>query len=551
RVFKRGTTVGVFQFESGGMQEYLKKMEPESIEDLTAMNALYRPGPMTMIDDFINRKHGRTPVRYLHPLLEPILKETHGIIVYQEQVMQIASELGGFSMAQADILRKAMGKKDPEMMEKQRSAFMEGAIRKRIPMEVADAIFALMEEFAGYGFNKSHATCYSVVAYQTAYFKAHHPVEFMAANLTSEMGNSDRIVVLYEECRRMGIPVFPPDVNESTSVFMPHRNGIRFGLGAVKNVGLGAVESIVQARTSEGAFKTLYDFCERVSLRAVNKKVIESLIQCGAMDSLEGTRAQKMAALPRAMDLVQSYQENADRSQISMFEEQFAQERLFPELPAVEPWSQMETLKREKELLGVYHSGHPLSKFEDEVRAFAHPTLDRLSETETGKTVRVCGLITQVGTRVDRKGKPMAFFQIEDFTGSSKVVVFSDPYEKFRYCIREDGMVVVSGRLDRREDREMCSILASEIMPLEQARERFTRRLLIRVPENGDGAGTVSKIKTLLNAQPGNVGVYFVTSPKDREDVVMVSKTHRVQAGAELVQSLRDVLGKENVWLEG
>jgi DNA polymerase-3 subunit alpha len=551
RIFKQGSTVGVFQFESGGMQEYLKKLEPESIEDLTAMNALYRPGPMTMIDDFINRKHGRTPVRYLHAMLESILKETHGIIVYQEQVMQIASELGGFSMAKADILRKAMGKKNPELMQEQRTAFVDGAVHKGISRETADAIFMLMEEFAGYGFNKSHATCYSIVAYQTAYLKAHHPVEFMAANLTSEMGNTDRVVVLIEECRRMGITVYPPDVNESAAPFTTHREGIRFGLAAVKNVGHGAVESIVQGRGAEGPYRNLYDLCGRVNLRLVNKKVLESLIQCGAMDSLEGSRAQKMAALARAVDLVQLSQGNAARGQTSIFEEENSQSRLYPDLPVVEPWPQQETLKWEKELLGVYLSGHPLLKFEDEVRAFSHPALGLVAELETGRTVRVCGLITQLGTRIDRKGKPMAFFQIEDFSGSAKVVVFSDAYEKFRFCIQEDGMVMVLGKLDRREDSDLYSVLASEVLPLEQARGRYTKRLLIRIVANGDSRDQVARIKGILGAQPGDIPVYFVTGGNGEKEVVMVSRSIRVRPNTDLVSSLRTVLGKENVWIEG
>jgi len=551
RIFRRGSTVGVFQFESGGMQEYLKKLEPESIEDLTAMNALYRPGPMTMIDDFINRKHGRTPVQYLHPLLESILKETHGIIVYQEQVMQIASELGGFSMAKADVLRKAMGKKSQELMQEQRMAFVEGAIQKGIPKDLSEAIFTLMEEFAGYGFNKSHATCYSIVAYQTAYLKAHHPIEFMAANLTSEMGNADRIVVLYEACRHMGIPVYPPDVNESVAHFNPHGKGIRFGLGAIKNVGMGAIEYIVQARTIGGPFKNLYDFCERVNLRPVNKKVLESLVQSGAMDSLEGNRAQKMTALGRAVELVQSSQQNAGLGQISIFAEETGQTRLYPGLPLVEPWSQSDMLKREKELLGLYVSGHPLLKYEDEIHAFANPALDRLNEIETGRTVRVCGIIAQVGTRLDRKGKSMAFFSLEDFTGSAKVVVFSDAFEKFRSCIQEEHMVMVLGKLDRREDSDLCSVLASEIFPLEQARNRYTKRLCLRIADGGNSADKIARIKTLLGGCSGDIPVYFMTGNNGSKEVVMVSKKFRVQPGADLVQSLRGVLGKEHVWIEG
>ena len=281
RIFAHGETIGIFQFESSGMREYLRKLQPDCIEDLTAMNALYRPGPMDWIDDFIDRKQGRVPVEYLHPQMETVLKETYGIIVYQEQVMQIAALLGGFSLGKADVLRKAMGKKIADLMAEQKIEFVKGAAEKGISEATANDVFAMIDKFAGYGFNKSHATCYSIVAYQTAYLKAHYPAEFMAANLTSEMGNTDRVVILIDECKRMGIEVMPPDVNESDAQFTATDQGIRFGMGAVKNVGLGAIQSIIAGREKLGRYQTLFEFCRHINLRQVNRKVLESLIQAG------------------------------------------------------------------------------------------------------------------------------------------------------------------------------------------------------------------------------------------------------------------------------
>jgi len=550
-IFAEGETVGIFQFESSGMRECLKKLQPESIEDLTAMNALYRPGPMEWIDDFIARKHNRTQVTYLHPLLEPLLKETHGIIVYQEQVIQIASELGGFSMGKADLLRRAMGKKRPDLMQEQRNAFVEGAMKKGIPEETAASIFDLMDRFAGYGFNKSHATCYSIIAYQTAYLKAHYPLEFMAANLTSEMGNTDRVVVLIDECRRMGIDVLPPDVNESDVHFIVTEKGIRFGLGAVKNVGRGAIQSMVAARNRVGPFHTIFDFCQSINLRLANKKVLESLIQVGAMDSLEGTRAQKMAVLAKAMSLAQAAQHQADLGQTSIFEEQVSKTSLYLELPKVEPWSQADKLRREKALLGFYVSGHPLLKFEDEVKAFCYPVLTNLGDVPTGQAVRVCGIITEVTKRLDRKDQLMAFFALEDFSGSVRVIAFADVCEKYRPLIKEDGMVVVLGKLDRRDDRGEASILASEILPLEEARQRFTKRVALNIDANALADGERDRVIMLLEKFPGACQVYINIKMNERDEFLLRSKKYEINPTPELIHDLRLVLGNENVWIEG
>ncbi|MCJ7812708.1 DNA polymerase III subunit alpha, partial [bacterium] len=509
RIFSNGDTVGIFQFESSGMREYLKKLQPEKIEDLTAMNALYRPGPMEMINDFIDRKNGRIPVHYMHPLLKPILEETHGVIIYQEQVTQIASEIGGFSLGKADLLRRAMGKKRPDLMQEQRTAFIQGAMERTVSEDIANSIFDLMDRFAGYGFNKSHATCYSIVAYQTAFLKAHYPLEFMASNLTSEMGNTDRIVILIDECRRMGIDILPPDVNESYYNFIITGKAIRFGLGAIKNVGKSAIQSIIEGRKRMDRFKNIYDFCQNINLRLVNKKVIESLIQVGAMDSLEGNRAQKMAVCMKVVGLAQSSQQNVDMGQTSIFGDSISKTELYPELPPIDPWSQSELLRREKEFIGFYISGHPLLKYEDEINAFAHPKLENIIDTPNGQTIRICGIITKMKNRLDRRDKPMAFFTLEDFTGSVRVIVFSEPYEKFRHLIQNDQMVVVLGNLDRRGDQGESSILATEILPLEQARDRYAKRLSLNLRKETLSDGIIGRIQMLLDKYPGSCQTYL------------------------------------------
>jgi DNA polymerase-3 subunit alpha len=550
KIFANGETVGIFQFESSGMREYLKKLEPECIEDLIAMNALYRPGPMNWIDDFIARKQDHSKISYPHQLLEPILNETHGIIVYQEQVIQIASSLAGFSKGKADLLRRAMGKKDPKLMQEQRTAFIEGANKQQISADTAMAIFDLIEKFAGYGFNKSHATGYSIIAYQTAYLKAHYPVEFMAASLTSEMGNSNRIVILFEECRRMGIKVLPPDVNESESNFTVIGKEIRFGLCAVKNVGLGAIQSIVEARNNKGRFETIYDFCENINLRSVNKKVVESLIQVGALDSIKGSRAQQMTALAKSISLAQSSQQRTSHGQTSIFEEKSDQKQLYPELPNVPDWSQSEILRREKELLGLYISGHPLIKYEDEVKAFSKPILENLSVIATGQSVRICGIISEIRTHLDRKENTMAFLNIEDFTSSARVIIFSDMYEKYRDIIQLEEMVVIGGKVDRKGESSDANIIASEIFSLKDARNRFTNKLVILMEINKINNDELDRIKLLLKKFTGKCSVQFNVLTEKGEKIKLKSREIYTDPTPDLIRDLRVILGKENIWLE-
>lgn len=551
RIFSNGETVGIFQFESSGMRDYLKKLHPESIEDLIAMNALYRPGPMNWIDDFILKSEGKTDIEYLHPTLEPILKETHGIIVYQEQVMQIASSLAGFSLGKADMLRRAMGKKDLTLMQEQRETFVSGAKQKNISEEKANNIFDLMDKFAGYGFNKSHATCYSIVAYQTAYLKNYYPGEFMAANMTSEMNNTDRIVILYDECSRMQIPVLPPDINVSHAEFTVTENSIRFGLGAIKNVGIGAIESIITSRSKEGPYKTIFDFCKRVNLRLVNKKVLESLIQVGAMDCLEGNRAQKMAILEKAISLAQNAQQILHSGQTSIFGKEISEKQLFPELPIVPDWSQTEKLKHEKELCGIYLSGHPLSRFTEEIRAFSNPLIESLTHTNTGKTVRICGILTEVKKHLDKKNNTMAFFKIEDFTGSVRGIAFSNIYDKFRELVEDDKIVIIHGKLDRRDENGDITIIASDFLPIEQARECLTKRIVMHVLTNQLGNEKLDRIKYLLEKNIGNCPIHFHLVSETGESFKLRSTKYSINPTRNLIENLQTILGQESVWFEG
>lgn len=546
-VFANGNTIGIFQFESSGMQTYLKKLKPTCIADLIAMNALYRPGPMDMIDDFIARKHGQKKIEYLHPKLEPILKETYGIIVYQEQVMRIASDLGGFSLGGADLLRRAMGKKKVELMQKQRELFIKGAAKNGVSEQLGNEIFDLMDKFAGYGFNKSHAACYSVVAYQTAWLRAHYPAEFMAANMTSEMGNIDRIVILIEECRKMGLNVLPPDVNESEASFNATADGIRFGLGAVKNVGLKPIKAVVDARNEGGRFSTIFDFTSRVDLRALNKKVLESLIQVGAMDSLEGHRAQLMEAIELAVSYAQ--RQNADRTmgQFSIFDQEDAEVvQDTPLLPAVKSWDKTESLLREKELLGFYISGHPLRKYREEVNLFSTLQAKDVPTTQDGQLVRMGGLVISVKKLLDRKGKTMAFITVEDFSGMVEIIAFSDAYGEYKDQIVPDAMLMFLGRISIREGEDP-KILLEETFPLEYARERFTRNVTIILPPEKLNSEFVQGMGKFIERNPGECPIFLQVTTPDNQERYIRSKRFRLTPSALVLQQLTEMVGSGNI----
>ncbi|MFQ5602035.1 MAG: DNA polymerase III subunit alpha [bacterium] len=549
-IFSRGETVGIFQFESSGMREYLRKLRPQAFEDLIAMNALYRPGPMDWIDDFIQRRNGQKKIEYVHPMLEPILKETYGIIVYQEQVMRIASALAGFSMGKADLLRRAMGKKDPELMAEQRSLFLEGCAKNNISKNLANQIFDLMDKFAGYGFVKPHSTCYALVAFQTAYLKRFYPAEFMAATLSSEMGTTKRVVILLEECKRMGLSVLPPDVNQSHADFIARDNGIHFGLGAVKNVGKNAIESIVSAREEGGPFTKIFELCERIDSRLVNKKVLESLIQAGAMDQLEGHRAQKMLCVEQAIGFAQSTLKNKMNGQTGLFDNDDPSNAQYPPLPTVPQWSKSEALTREKEILGFYLSGHPLDKFQDEVQIFATAHLNELDELKDGKEVKVCGIVTECKNILDRKNKPMAFLTLEDFYGAAEVIVFSKIYEKYRELLAPDSMVVVSGRLNTREEGE-TKILCDEVVALQDVWNHYANNLHLNMEVMGVDDPILNQVNEILVDNPGKCNLFINLKTSKEHLKIIKSKKIKVNPAPDVIMKLRSLLGQENVWMEG
>ncbi|MCD5390570.1 DNA polymerase III subunit alpha [candidate division NPL-UPA2 bacterium] len=463
---------GVFQLESSGMKDLLRKLSPEKFEDIIAIVGLHRPGPLGsgMVTDFIKGKHQLSSPKYDHPDLEPILKETYGVILYQEQIMRIVNKLAGFSLGQADILQRAISKKIPEVMDEQRQAFLDGAIKNRVGKKVANKIFDLISHFAGYGFNKAHSTAYAMIAYQTAYLKANYPVEFMAALLTSEMGNTDKVVAYINECREMGIGVLPPDVNESYAQFTVVGNDIRFGLAAVKNVGEGAIQSIIESREKEGRFKSLYQFCEEVDLRLVNKRVIESLIKCGAFDSLRIRRSQLMAILDNAVAAAQDIQKARQKGQRTFFEdlegeEDFKRDSL--SIPDIPEWPENKLLSFEKGTIGFYVTGHPLAKYENLIRSFATATTAQLGNFPDGEGVTLGGIIGGIRKMMTRKGERMAFFNLEDLEGMVRVTVFPAVFEKFSSLLKDDAAVLVKGRVDLQHER--LKITAGEIILLDEA----------------------------------------------------------------------------------
>ncbi|MBN1466398.1 DNA polymerase III subunit alpha [candidate division KSB1 bacterium] len=552
-LFGNGHTVGIFQFESSGMQEYLKKLKPSTIDDLFAMNALYRPGPMAMIDDFIDRKYGRKQIEYLHPKLESILNNTYGIIVYQEQVMRIARDLAGYTPGGADSLRSAIGKKKLQEMEKQRALFVAGCQKNNITEEKALEIFSYMEEFARYGFNKSHSVCYSVIAYQTAYLKLYHPAEFMAATMSSEMSSSDRITILLEECRRMGLEVLSPDVNESTWDFVVSDGRIRFGLGAVKNVGKGAVESIVRERIKHGPFKSIFDLSRRLNESSVNRKVFESLAEAGAFDSLPGTRAQLYAAVESAVEFGQKTRRSNGRvNQESLFDfaADVALEIPEPPLPLVETWKQNEILHHEKNILGFFLSGHPLDDYRDQVRAFSTIALDQAAEQKDQTPVRICGIISELKTHLDRKNRAMAFFKIVDFTGTIEGLTFADTFEAYRSLLHVDSLVVASGRISVREGSEP-KLIVNEVLSLDEAGKKFTRNLVLSIETDRANDAMIQEVRSLLEVHKGEIPVYINVKTASHGTYTLKSRTLRIAPSIELVEQLREKIGRQNVWLGG
>jgi DNA polymerase-3 subunit alpha len=465
-LFTTGKTIGVFQFESNGMREYLKKLKPTSIEDLIAMNALYRPGPMQNIPEFISRKHGKSKITFLHSKLESILKETYGIIVYQEQVMQIAHDIAGFSLSEADIMRRAMGKKDKKLMDELSIKFVYGAQKNDISKNKAEQIYALIEKFAQYGFNKSHSTAYAYIAYQTAWLKTFHAAEFMSANLTSEMSTIDRIVTLINECKKLKIDVKSPDVNVSFTQFAPiDKNNISYGLNAIKNVGEKALESIIENREEEGLFESIFDFCSRIDQQKVNKRVLESLIKSGAMDSLSGSRAQNFDAIDIAIKYGQQLQNSGNKNQVDLFSFGDEQSSLIkvPDLKNIEDWDEKKSLSFEKEVLGMYVSGHPLLEHADEIEEFTSVDFSDSLSLKKNEVVTVGGMVTKITRKYDRRNRAMAFFEMDCFGGSVEVIAFSDCFEKYENLIEEDSVIFINGKMADDTNFSDLKVMADKI----------------------------------------------------------------------------------------
>jgi DNA polymerase-3 subunit alpha len=549
-LFGSGNTVGVFQFESTGMQDWLRKLKPTSISDLVAMNALYRPGPMEMIGDFIARKNGEQKMSYVHQKLSPVLKETYGVIVYQEQVMRIASEVAGFTLAKADLMRRAMGKKDKVLMATMKKEFVEGAVKLGTANRSAEEIFDLIEKFASYGFNKSHSVAYSVIAYQTAYLKAHYAAAFMAATLSSEIGDTDKIVKLIDDCHRNGIEVLPPDVNESGKNFQVVRGAIRFGLVAIKNVGEGAIEHVVAARERGGKFENLFDFCRRVDLRQVNKKTLESLIQAGAFDSLSGHRAQYLENLDRAVSYGQASQASSMNGQSSLFDAmtQAGQTVRYPPMVNAEQWSELDRLMREKAVLGFFVSGHPLMKYERELREFTNVRLGHLSGFKTGNTVRAGGIITSVKKKIDKRNNAMAFVTIEDFSGKAECIVFSDPYAKYQQFLRPDAMVLVVGKGEASGDS--LKILVNEVHPIETVREKFIKSIVLSINLKNLNEASITDLRLLMEENKGTCPCYF--SVRDEGSTKMYQSTrYTVEPSDKFLEQVSQVLGPQSVQFRG
>ena len=512
KLFAAGHTKGVFQFESPGMRDLLMKLRPDRIGDLIAANALYRPGPMVMIDDFIDRKHSGEWPR-VHPIIDEILAETYGIMAYQEQVMQMVHRLGGISLGRALTLVKAISKKKNKIIAAERQPFMDGAVANKLAKEEAARIFDLILRFGGYGFNKAHSTRYSVVAYQTAYFKRHYPLEFMAALLTFEMGNTDKVVEYIEECRRMDIGVLPPDINESEVDFTTANGTIRFGLGAVKGVGEKAVEEIITARREVGGFRSLFHFCDSVDLRVVNRAVVEALVKCGAFDSTGALRAQLMAVVAAAIERGASAAEDRRRGQASLFAASATEataEEDYGNLPDVS-WTESEMLGYEKDTLGFYVTSHPLAAYKGQLKGLSTAGSQTLNHFANGEEVVVGGMLSRVHYKVTQNGRrgpgKMALLTIEDLEGPMDAVIFSEELAKYNEFVHAERMVFLRGQISLR--RETPSVRVTEVYPIEMGMEVLALSAVVHFACGADWEELLPSLLKVVQEYPGSCPLYF------------------------------------------
>ncbi len=543
-----GKTTGLFQLESSGMRDLLTGLKPDRFEDIIAIIALYRPGPMDLIPDFIKRKQGKVPITYEVSELEPLLKETYGVIVYQEQAMAIANKMAGFSLGQADILRRAMGKKKPEEMEKLRAKFLDGAKQKKIPEKKAEKLYELIQKFAGYGFNKSHAAAYAVVCYQTAYLKAHYPTEFMASLMTTDMGNQDKLVGYFTECRDLGIKVLGPDVNASHTHFAVAGGAIRFGLAAIKNVGEGAVESVLEVRIQGGPFGSLFDFCRRVDLHKVNKRMLEGLIKSGAFDSTGAKRAQLMAVLDQAVEEGAAAQRERELGQISIFGEEVnghptSTALPTPPLPSLEEWDQAQRLKYERELTGFYISAHPLARYEATLSALSTTTTVGLKECPDGGEVKICGIIATVKSMLTKKGDRMAYLTVEDLQGTIEVIVFPDLFRTAGELITPERIVRITGTIDRGD--KGTKIRGSKIEPLAEVQAQSIKRIRIRLSDCPEVREQLPRLLDIFRRHPGSTSISMMFRTDGTLEAETAPLPHlTVCASDHFMSDVEEVLGK-------
>ncbi|GAB1307952.1 DNA polymerase III subunit alpha [Urechidicola sp. KH5] len=550
-LFQRGETIGIFQYESPGMQKHMKNLRPTTFADLIAMNALYRPGPMEYIPSFIDRKHGREEITYDLPEMEEYLKETYGITVYQEQVMLLSQKLADFTKGQADMLRKAMGKKIFALLEKLKPLFMGGGEKNGHPKETLEKIWKDWEAFAAYAFNKSHSTCYAYIAYQTAYLKAHYPAEYMAAVLSNNMRDIKSITFFMEECKRAGLPVLGPDINESYYKFAVNNEGaIRFGMGAIKGVGEGAVEAFINERKENGPFRSIFDVAKRVDLRAANKRTFEGLVLAGGFDSFNQHRAQYFMLddrgqtfLERAIRFGSKYQENKNSSQVSLFGEASEVQFDEPLIPECEEWGMMEKLSKEKEMVGIYISGHPLDDFKNELRSFCNAHLGIFSDLKhmDGRTVSIGGIITQVEHRISKAGKGWATFTVEDYQAAQEFRIFGEEYMKFRHFLAPNAFlhIRISGQKNYYNDD--IKLKFTEMQLLHDVMERLAKNITLHLSVDDINENTLKKLEHIIVTNVGQKPIYFkLNDLKEKTSVTMNSRTKKVNITNELLTQLKD-----------
>ncbi|MBO9493477.1 DNA polymerase III subunit alpha [Thalassotalea sp. G20_0] len=562
-MLKRAETTAVFQLESRGMKDLIKRLQPDCFEDIIALVALFRPGPLQsgMVDNFINRKHGREELsfpdaQYQHEWLQPILQPTYGIILYQEQVMQIAQVLAGYTLGGADMLRRAMGKKKPEEMAKQRAVFEEGAISQGIDGELAMKIFDLVEKFAGYGFNKSHSAAYALVSYQTLWLKAHYPSEFMAAVMSSDMQNTDKVVTFIEECRDMGLTVLPPSVNSGEYMFGVNDDGhIVYGLGAIKGVGEGPIEAIVRARKEGGPFKDLFDFCERVDAKSINKRVLEALIKSGALDllgpvpqkpqQLNFNRAVLEASQLEAIKAADQAAKSLDSGHMDMFGALVpaGEEAVYDTYLKTSEWTDKVRLGGEKDTLGLYLTGHPIDEYESEIRHFIRNRIKDLQPAR-GDSQNIAGLVVDMRVMKNKKGDKMAFVTLDDRTGRIEVSVFADVFGEYQHLLHKDAVLVVEGEVTFDDYSGSLKVRSKKVMKVVDARSHYARRLVLEVSHEQIDGHFERKLSSMLGGQPGRLPVRIDYHRDDARASLMLGEQWLVSPSDELVLELRQWLGK-------